>query len=100
MLDVRILITGGLGYIGGRVADFLKRNRPESTIILGTSQENTKIPDWAKSFEVVRLNIRDQVSIEKAVSNDIHIVVHLAALNELDSLNDIKFAWEVKTSID
>ena len=97
MPDVRILITGGLGYIGGRIADFLKRNRPESTIILGTSRENTEIPDWAKRFEVIRLNIRDQVSIEKAVSNDIHIVLHLAALNELDSLNDIKFAWETNT---
>ena len=97
MPDVRILITGGLGYIGGRIADFLKRNRPESTIILGTSRENTEIPRWAKRFEVIRLNIRDQVSIEKAVSNDIHIVVHLAALNELDSLNDIKFAWETNT---
>ena len=97
MPDVRILITGGLGYVGGRVADFLKRNRPESIIILGTSRENTKIPDWAKRFEVIRLNIRDQVSIEKAISNDIHIVVHLAALNELDSLNDIKLAWETNS---
>ena len=97
MPDVRILITGGLGYIGGRIADFLKRNRPESTIILGTSRKNTEIPRWAKRFEVIRLNIRDQVSIEKAVSNDIHIVVHLVAMNESYSLNYIKFVRETNT---
>ena len=97
MPDVRILITGGLGYIGGRIADFLKRNRPESTIILGTSRENTEIPRWAKRFEVIRLNIRDQVSIEKVLSNDIHIVVHLAVLNESYPLNNIKFVRETNT---
>ncbi|HIO37740.1 MAG TPA: NAD-dependent epimerase/dehydratase, partial [Rhodospirillales bacterium] len=32
MQDLNILITGGLGYLGGRVADSLKRNFPETTI--------------------------------------------------------------------
>ena len=94
MSDLKILITGGLGYIGGRVADFLKRNHPESTIVLGTSREITEIPDWAKPFQIVRLNILDQASIKKAVANDFKAIIHLAALNEHDSFNDIKSAWE------
>jgi len=94
MSDLKILITGGLGYIGGRIADFLKRNHPESTIVLGTSREITKTPDWSKSFQIVRLNILDPASIEKTVSNDFHAIIHLAALNEHDSFNDIKSAWE------
>ena len=80
--------------IGGRVEDFLKRNHLGLPIILGTSREKTENPDWAKRFEVIRRNIRDQVSIEKSLSNDIHIVVHLVALNESYSLNDIKFVRE------
>ena len=94
MSDFKILITGGLGYIGGRIADFLKRNHPESTIVLGTSRKITKTPDWAKPFQIVRLNILDPVSIKKAVSKDFTAIIHLAALNEHDSFNHIKSAWE------
>ena len=94
MSNFKILITGGLGYIGGRVADFLKRNHPESCIVLGTSREVKKIPNWAKSFQIVRLNILDPASIAKAVSSDFHVIIHLAALNEHDSLDDIKSAWQ------
>ena len=97
MPDLNILITGGLGYLGGRVADYLKKHHPESTIILGTSRKISKTPDWAKPFQIVQLNILDQISIEKAVSNDIHAIIHLAALNEHDSLNNIESAWETNT---
>ena len=97
MPDLKILITGGLGYLGGRIADSLKRNHPESTIILGTSREISEAPNWAKAFQIVPLNILDPASIEKAVSNDIHAIIHLAALNEHDSFNNIESAWETNT---
>ena len=89
MSDLKILITGGLGYLGGRIADSLKRNHPESTIILGTSREISEAPNWAKAFQIVPLNILDPASIKNAVSNDIHAIIHLAALNERDSFNNI-----------
>ena len=57
MPDFKILITGGLGYLGGRIADSLKRNHSESAIVLGTSREISEIPDWAKAFQIVQLNI-------------------------------------------
>jgi UDP-glucose 4-epimerase len=97
MPDLKILITGGLGYLGGRIADSLKRNHSESTIILGTSREISEAPNWAKAFQIVPLNILDPASIEKAVSNDIHAIIHLAALNEHDSFNNIESAWKTNT---
>jgi UDP-glucose 4-epimerase len=97
MAELKILITGGLGYLGGRIADSLKRNHPESTVILGTSRQISAIPDWAKPFQIVQLNILDPASIEKALSNEIQTIIHLAALNEYDSFSDIKFAWETNT---
>lgn len=97
MPDLKILITGGLGYLGGRIADSLKRNHSESTIVLGTSRQISEAPDWAKAFQIVPLNILDPASIGKAISNGIHVIIHLAALNEHDSLNDIKTAWEINT---
>jgi UDP-glucose 4-epimerase len=97
MPDLKILITGGLGYLGGRIADFLKRNHPESTIFLGTSRNISETPEWAKAFQIVQLNILDLASTEKALSNDIHVIIHLAALNEHDSFNNIESAWKTNT---
>ena len=95
MSDLKILITGGLGYLGGRIADFLKRKHPELTIILGTSKEILEVPSWAKSFQIVRLNVCDKSTIDEAVSSDLYAIIHLAALNEYESFSNIKFAWEV-----
>ena len=97
MPDLKILITGGLGYLGGRIADSLKRSHSESTIVLGTSRKISESPNWAKAFPIVQLNTLDSDSIEKAVSNDIHAIIHLAALNEHDSFNNVKSAWETNT---
>ena len=93
MQDLNILITGGLGYLGGRVADSLKRNFPETTIILGTRRKTRDIPDWAESFKIIHLDICDSLSIEKAVVGS-DTVVHLAALNEHESIKDIEAAWK------
>ena len=97
MPDLKILITGGLGYLGGRVADFLYSTHPGCTIILGTSRKISKVPSWAKPFQIVQLNILDSASIERAIPNDIQVIVHLAALNEHDSFNNIKIAWDTNT---
>tara|TARA_B100000686_G_scaffold162319_1_gene169861 strand:- start:4128 stop:5090 length:963 start_codon:yes stop_codon:yes gene_type:complete len=97
MPDFKILITGGLGYLGGRIADFLKRNHPQAIIILGTSRKIFKKPDWAKSFQIAQFNLLDSASIDKAITNDINAIIHLAALNEHDSYKDIKIAWETNT---
>ena len=94
---LKILITGGLGYIGGRIADSLKRNHPDCTIVLGTSRKRLEIPNWAKYFQTVQLNILDLASIEEAFSSDFDVIIHLAALNENDSLKDINSAWETNT---
>ncbi len=93
MSDRKILITGGLGYLGGRIADSLKRNYPETTIILGTRRKFSKIPDWAKSFQTIHLDLCNTSSIEEAVvASD--TIIHLAALNEHDSFKNIESAWE------
>jgi UDP-glucose 4-epimerase len=97
MSNLKILITGGLGYLGGRIADSLKRNHPETIITLGTSRKISEPPDWAKAFQVVQLNILDLASIEKVLSNDIHVIIHLAALNEHNSYDNIESAWKTNT---
>ena len=69
MSDLKILITGGLGYLGGRIADSLKRNHPELTIILGTSRKISESPNWAKAFPIVRDLIVDRSAFDRIVQS-------------------------------
>lgn len=80
----KILITGGLGYLGGRISQHLS----ESTDIhlrLGTRDTSKYTrPDWLKQGEMVDVDLFSNTKLEKLCA-DTDIIVHLAALNEIDS---------------
>lgn len=95
---MNILITGGLGYVGGRVANFLKEKEPHTHIFLTTRNINRKLPQWTERFTILEMDILDESSISNCLRDrDINIIIHLAALNEIDSMKDPKLALEVNT---
>ncbi len=95
---MNILITGGLGYVGGRVANFLKEKEPHTHIFLTTRNINRKLPKWTEKFTILEMNILDESSIANCLKGkDIDIIIHLAALNEIDSMKNPKLALEVNT---
>jgi UDP-glucose 4-epimerase len=75
----RILITGGLGYLGGRIAVELAENS-DAIVRLGTRKQALQQP-WLPQAEVVTMNMLDSSSLQEAV-NDVQVVVHMAAMNE------------------
>lgn len=79
----RVLITGGLGYIGGRVAKFLAE-REDLFLVLGTRQKETARPGWLKNGNVVQLDLMSEESLDLACK-EVKCIIHLAALNEIDS---------------
>lgn len=81
----RILITGGLGYVGGRVARHLSE-APSFDLRLCVHEE-TLSPDWLKGGKLVALDLLKSPSLEEACRETTHIV-HFAALNEIESAND------------
>ena len=94
----KILITGGLGYVGGRVANYLKEKEPHTNIFLTTRNINRKLPMWTEKFTILEMDILDESSIVNCLKDkDIDIIIHLAALNETDSMKDPKLALEVNT---
>jgi UDP-glucose 4-epimerase len=84
---MKILITGGLGYLGGRIANHLGTVYPNEDIRLLVRKGGQKSPAWTDGFNLVSGDILDIASLSKACK-DIDCVIHLAALNEIDSSKD------------
>jgi len=88
----RILVTGGMGFVGGRVAQALATNA-DVTLTLGsrTVQAN---PCWLPSSKVVAMDWRSLQSLTLACDG-IDTLVHLAGMNDADCLHDSVAALEV-----
>lgn len=89
---MRVLVTGGFGYVGGRVCAALAAAGCD--VVVGAR----RVPDDAPSPapEVVRLDLADARRTEQAVAAArADAIVHLAALNEMDSLRDPRLAYAI-----
>lgn len=88
----RILITGGMGYVGGRVAQILAE-RENIAIALGSRNKQSP-PSWLPDAHVISMDWLSQDNLIKACEG-VDIVVHLAALNDSECLRDPVAALEV-----
>jgi UDP-glucose 4-epimerase len=82
-----VLLTGGLGYVGGRVAQELIMSGNYDVTVTSRNPEIIDTPIWLPKNRCVPLDIEDDVTIAKICKNK-DIIVHFAALNEIDSLRD------------
>ena len=87
-----ILITGGLGYLGVRVAKALVDLGLE--VRLATSRYDPLIPVELSSCECVRIDFNDVDLLEKACDG-VKVIIHLAALDALASEKDPETALVV-----
>jgi len=81
-----VLITGGLGYIGGRLAQFLSRD-PQIDLRVGTRAEGKQRPTWLDPGALVDLDLTSDRQLAGACAG-VDTVVHLAAANEIESAAD------------
>jgi UDP-glucose 4-epimerase len=77
---MKILITGGLGSIGGRLGVHLSENGHE--IVLGT-RKNLKPPGWLPTAKMVMMDWESDESLNQACLN-IDLVIHAAGMNADD----------------
>lgn len=89
----RILITGGFGYLGGRMATYLAG---QSYIIRLGTRKSQPSPDWLPQAEVAVMDILDPASLVTAMQA-VDTVIHLAAMNENESVNEPAKAIEYNT---
>ncbi|WP_321419176.1 NAD(P)-dependent oxidoreductase [uncultured Methanomethylovorans sp.] len=88
-----ILITGGFGYIGGRLAKYLGELYGDHSIRL-LIRNDSYVPDWVGDKKLIRGDLLDIHSLEHACK-DVDVILHLAALNEIDSAKDPVAALKV-----
>ncbi|WP_096697343.1 NAD(P)-dependent oxidoreductase [Polaromonas sp. AER18D-145] len=81
---MRVLITGGFGYLGGRLAQQLIVGA-YAHVILGSRSESNP-PAWLPQAEVVQTAWGDSASLDRACAG-VDAVVHLAGMNAHDSAN-------------
>ena len=77
-----ILITGALGYLGGRLV--LGLHQAGYRVVCGTRRDLSSPPDWLPDIKMVRLDWNSLDSLGEACRG-IDCVVHLSAMNEVES---------------
>ena len=83
---MKVLVTGGLGYLGGRLVDHL-RSRPGYEIRLLVRREVPDLAGWLRGLEVWRGDLRRPETL-RGVGDGVDAVVHLAALNQAQCAQD------------
>ena len=87
---MRVLVTGGFGYLGGRIAQSLSAEGHK--IILG-SRVKQQSPGWLPDADVVQIEWINSESL-LAICSEIDVIVHAAGMNAQDCLLDPEGAIE------
>ena len=88
---MNILITGGFGYLGGRIAKSLSSQG--HNIILG-SRKSRSSPGWLKTAKIVKIKWDSLKSLEEIVK-DVDIIIHASGMNAQDCEDNPDMALKV-----
>ncbi len=89
---MRVLITGGFGYLGGRLAQFLA-SQTAYEIFLGSRQQ-MEPPEWCPQAKVFQTQWGSLAGLEH-ICSAVDTVVHIAGMNAQNCATDPVAALEV-----
>jgi UDP-glucose 4-epimerase len=87
---MRVLVTGGFGYLGGRIAQALCDAGVE--VVLGSRKER-KAPVWLPQAVIAELVWGDQEKLQ-SICEQVDAVIHTAGMNVQDCANNPAGAME------
>jgi UDP-glucose 4-epimerase len=88
---MRILVTGGFGYIGGRISNHLIQAGHQVFIGTRTIDGNQ---NWFPKNRIVKIDWKSEGSLNAACST-MHVVIHAAGMNSKECEDNPKNALEV-----
>ena len=83
-LSIRILITGGLGFVGGRLAVHLAH--AGHRVVLG-SRNAVAPPAWLQQVEVVKIDWEDAAALKRCCMG-VDVVIQASGINAQDCATD------------
>jgi len=89
-----VLITGGLGCLGGGLAHHLIN--AGYSVIIGSSRPNAQLPDRLKQCSLIYTDFDNPESLNKACSRT-DSIIHLATVNAQQSEKDPEYAKRVNS---
>lgn len=90
-LTVRILIAGGFGFVGGRLAQNF--HQAGHQIVLGSRNESNP-PDWLPQAEVKQIKWNDACDLESSCDG-VDVIIHAAGMNSKDCAADPVAALDI-----
>ena len=90
-----VLITGGLGFVGGRLARYIA-GHTDLNLRLTTRRLGAPRPVWLKNGTVTQLDLHTGDGLEAACVGVKHII-HLAAMNEVESVENPEKAFIINS---
>nr|WP_320148048.1 SDR family oxidoreductase [uncultured Anaeromusa sp.] len=85
-MSEEVLITGGMGYVGGRIAQAISEHSAYD-LTISTRRTGLSRPEWLVKGNVIKLDLLSEEELDAACQG-VKYIIHLAALNEIDSAKD------------
>lgn len=82
----RILITGGLGYIGGRLVEYLLEHTGSEIIVSSRKEADVELVFGSK--RVKSTSSLKLIDVDEELPAEIDAIIHLAATNEIQAATD------------
>lgn len=92
---MKILITGGLGFLGGRIIDYLVKYT-NYKILVTTTQDITKI-QVNNNVNYINLNWNSQIEINNCCRN-IDVIIHLLGPNASECQDNVELALNISVN--
>ena len=92
----RIVVTGGAGFVGSHLVERLHASGSEVTVVDDLSNgRRDRIPD---PINLERIDLTDEVAVDRLIDRDVDLVFHLAARTEVHD-DDPRGQFETNTKM-